>query len=183
MPDSGGQGRAALAARVRASLRDVADFPRPGILFKDITPLLADAELFRAVTAALAAEFGGSGITKVAGIESRGFLFAAPVAQQLGAGLVPIRKAGRLPFRTERVACTLEYGSAELEVHVDAWGQGDRVLIVDDVLATGGTADAACQLVERLGATVAGLSFLLELAELEGRRQLPERRVDVLLSC
>jgi adenine phosphoribosyltransferase len=171
-----------LEARIRRAMRDVADFPRPGILFKDITPLLLDPVLLRDVVATLGAAHGADGITRVAGIESRGFLLAAPVAQFLGAGLVPIRKAGKLPFRTERVSCTLEYGTAELEVHVDAWGPGDRVLVIDDVLATGGTAEAACTLVERLGATVAGLGFLIELGFLGGAARLPARRLTTLVT-
>ena len=170
-----------LAERIRSAVRDVPDFPRAGILFKDITPLLADADLFRAACSALADSYRHGGVTHVAGIESRGFLFAAPVALEMGVGLVPVRKAGKLPYRTERVECTLEYGSAVLEVHVDAWRPGDRVLIIDDVLATGGTAEAVGRLVERMGATVAGPGFLLDLGFLDGRERLAHWSMSSLL--
>ncbi|HEY0971170.1 MAG TPA: adenine phosphoribosyltransferase [Gemmatimonadales bacterium] len=170
------------ATFVRDLVRDIPDFPTPGILFKDITPLLTDPAAFRLVCRALARPFAHEGVTRVASIESRGFLFGAPVALELGVGLVPVRKVGKLPFRTEQVQYTLEYGAAELEVHVDAWGPGDRVLVVDDVLATGGTADAVCSLVERMGAEVVGLAFVLELAALGGARRLAGRRYEILAS-
>jgi adenine phosphoribosyltransferase len=148
-------------------VRDVPDFPQPGILFRDITPLLADAPSFRAVVDAMAAPF--SGVSVVVAIESRGFILGAPVAYQLGAGLVPVRKVGRLPAATLREEYALEYGSNTVEVHSDAIRPGERVLIVDDLLATGGTVRAAVNLVERLGAEVVGISVLAELAFLNGR--------------
>lgn len=166
---------------VRAAVRDVPDFPKPGIIFKDITPVLADAELFRAVTDAMAGPWEEAGVTLVVAIESRGFLLGAPVAQRLGVGLAPIRKPGKLPSVTERLPYALEYGTDALEIHVDACPAGSRVLVVDDVLATGGTARAACQLVERLGGLVVGCSFLLELAFLDGAAALGDRKRSVLL--
>jgi adenine phosphoribosyltransferase len=169
-----------LAQAVLAALRDVPDFPRPGILFKDITPVLGDPALFPRTTHALADRFRGDGITHVAAIESRGFLFGAPVAQHLGAALVPLRKPGKLPARRHRVEYALEYGTDALEAHEDACSTGARVLVVDDVLATGGTAAAACQLVERTGATVVGCAFLVSLDFLPGRAALSGRRVEVV---
>lgn len=169
------------AALVRGVIREVPDFPKPGIQFKDITPLLADVALFRAATAALVAPFAASRVTHVVGIESRGFIFGAPVAQALRAGFVPVRKAGKLPAATIREEYALEYGTDALEMHSDALGAGAIVLIVDDVLATGGTAVAACALVERTGAVVAGCSFLIELAALKGRSRLPEHRIEALV--
>lgn len=168
--------------RVRSAIRDIPDFPQPGVLFRDITPLLADVVTFRLVTEAMAREFEGAGVTHVAAVESRGFLFGAPVAQHLGAALVPVRKIGKLPYRTEQVEYALEYGASALEVHVDAWGRGHRVLVVDDVLATGGTAAAVCGLAERMGASVAGLSFLLELTALGGTERLAGRRTYAVAS-
>ena len=172
---------APVADRVRAAIRDVADFPKPGIVFKDVTPVLADAHLFRAVTDAMAAPWAGTGITHVVGIESRGFIFGAPVAQRLGAGFVPIRKPGKLPYRTERVEYALEYGTDALEIHADACGARARVLVVDDVLATGGTAEAAARLVRQVGAELAGFSFLLGLAFLGGGRRLAPTPARVLV--
>lgn len=171
-----------LAAAVRAAIRDVPDFPKSGILFRDITPLLADPHLFRAVTRHMGAWSEGESVTHAVGIESRGFIFAAPVAQLLSASFVPVRKPGKLPARAFREDYALEYGTDALEVHADALGPGSRVVIVDDVLATGGTAAAACRLVERAGATVVGCSFLLELAPLAGRTKLAGRTVNVLLA-
>jgi adenine phosphoribosyltransferase len=155
---------------LRAKVRDVPDFPRPGILFRDITPLLADPSSFRAVVDAMAAPFAG--ISVVVAIESRGFILGAPVAYNLGAGLVPVRKAGRLPSAILREEYALEYGTNIVEVHNDAIRPGERVLIVDDLLATGGTVRAAVNLVERLGAEVAGITVLAELAFLSGRQVL-----------
>lgn len=162
--------------RLRAAIRDVPDFPRPGILFKDVTTVLADPALFPLATAAMAAPWREAGITHVVGIESRGFIFGAPIAQELGAGFIPVRKPGKLPYRRERVEYALEYGTDALEVHVDACGGDARVLIVDDVLATGGTAAAAARLVAQLGATLAGYSFLIELAGLAGAGRLSGMR-------
>jgi adenine phosphoribosyltransferase len=155
---------------LRAKVRDVPDFPQPGILFRDITPLLADAAAFRTAVDAMAAPFAGVSI--VVAIESRGFILGAPVAYKLGAGLVPVRKVGRLPWQTEREEYALEYGTNVVEIHSDAVRPGERVLIVDDLLATGGTVRAAVNLVERLGATVVGISVLAELGFLDGRALL-----------
>jgi adenine phosphoribosyltransferase len=154
-------------------IRDVPDFPQPGVVFKDITPLLADHDAFSAVVLALAEpgrdDQGNTVVDKVVGMEARGFILAAPVALALGAGFVPVRKAGKLPGPTHAVSYALEYGEATLEVHEDAIDQGDRVLLVDDVLATGGTADATRQLVERCGGTVHAFSVLMDLSFLNGR--------------
>jgi adenine phosphoribosyltransferase len=171
-----------LADRVRAALRDVVDFPKPGVRFKDITPVLADPALFAAVTQAIAAPFLGRGVTHVAGIESRGFVLGAPVAQHLGAGFIPIRKPGKLPWKTRRRDYALEYGSDALEAHSDACGATSVVLIVDDVLATGGTAAAACELVEEIGGRILACTFLLEIAALSGRARLPGRESAVLVT-
>ena len=168
-------------ARIRAGIRDIPDFPSPGILFRDITPLLADGPLFRDVTAAMAAPFADIGVTHVVGIESRGFVLAAPVAQTLGAGFIPIRKQGKLPWKTVAREYGLEYGTGELEIHADACPGDCRVLIVDDVLATGGTARASAALVRSVGGTVVGFSFLIALATLGGERGLPPARTNVLL--
>src|SRR5665213_2005335 len=157
---------------IRALVRDVPDYPNPGILFKDITPLLADAAAFAAIVDALVGPHAPGGIDKVAGIEARGFILAAPVAYHLGAGFVPMRKKGKLPYATFESSYSLEYASATLEVHRDAFGPGERVLVVDDVLATGGTAAAALDLVAQAGAVPVGLSFLLELSALGGREML-----------
>lgn len=171
-----------LESEIRRAIRDVPDFPRPGIVYKDITPLLLDAALFRGTTAALAEPFRHDRITHVVGIESRGFILGAPVAQALAAGFVPARKRGRLPYRVERVEYALEYGRDALEVHLDACGPSHRVLIVDDVLATGGTARAAGEAVERLGARVVGFSFLMTLSFLSGAQSLGGQRVASLVT-
>lgn len=170
-----------LAERVRAAVRDVPDFPRPGVLFRDITPLLADAALFRASTAALARAYADERIALVAGVESRGFILGAPIAQELGAGFVPVRKAGKLPRATLRCEYALEYGADHLEVHRDACPAASRVLLVDDVLATGGTAAAACTLIDQAGGVVVGCAFLLELTVLGGADRLAGRRCEVLV--
>lgn len=171
-----------LAHDVRRLVRDIPDFPKPGITFKDITPLLADPSTFTRVTEALAAEFRDAGVTHVVGIESRGFILGAPVAQHLGAGFVPVRKPGKLPYRTRFEEYALEYGTDRLEIHEDAWGHPARVLIVDDVLATGGTAAATCRLVERLGAPVVGCAFLMALSFLPGLERLSGRRVHAIVT-
>jgi adenine phosphoribosyltransferase len=163
------------------AIRDVPDFPKPGIMFKDITPLLLDPGRFRRALELMAAPFGGSKVQRVVSIESRGFLLGAPIALLLEAGLVPIRKPGKLPAARGRVEYTLEYGTDALEMHRDAVGQGDRVLIVDDVLATGGTAEAAAKLVRAHGAQVVGFTFLIELDFLKGRERLRNERVEALL--
>lgn len=152
-------------------IRSIADFPQPGIDFKDITPLLADGAVFRQVIDAIAGLYEGR-VDKVCGIEARGFILAAPVAYRLGVGFVPIRKHGKLPFTAEAASYELEYSEAVIEIHSDAVKPGERVLIVDDVLATGGTARAAADLVERLGAAVTGLVCLIELEFLKGRSKL-----------
>lgn len=170
-----------LAQTVRDRIRDVPDYPTPGILFKDITPLLADGAAFAQVVEGFAEQVRGA-VDVVVGIEARGFILAAPVAVALGVGFVPIRKAGKLPHTTVGAAYALEYGTAEIEVHTDGIQPGQRVLVVDDVLATGGTAAAACDLVERVGGTVSGLSVLLELTFLGGRERLGGRELRVLLS-
>jgi adenine phosphoribosyltransferase len=169
-----------VAALIASHIRDVADYPQPGVMFKDITPLLAEPQAFTAVVDALAATFGP--VDKVAGIEARGFIFAAPVAYRNGAGFVPVRKQGKLPSATLAQEYKLEYGTATLEVHQDAFGPGDRVLIVDDVLATGGTARATATLVERSGAEVAGIVVLMELSFLNGRSALSGLDVRALLT-
>lgn len=155
--------------RLEGLVRDIEDFPEPGIMFKDLTPLLRDASAFRTVVDAFVARVGHGEVDQVVGIEARGFFLAAPIAYHLDAGFVPARKVGKLPAETATVTYDLEYGSATLELHTDAFGPGDRVLIVDDVLATGGTARATVDLVEELGATVVGCHFLLELGFLGGR--------------
>ena len=170
-----------LASRVAAALRDVPDFPKPGITFKDITPVLGNAALLREVVDAMADPWRDVGITHVAGIESRGFILAAPVAVALRAGFVPIRKPGKLPWTRAGKDYALEYGTDRLEMHVDACPKPARVLLVDDVLATGGTAAAACALVEEIGGTIVGCGFLLAIAKLEGRRRLEPRRLEAVL--
>ena len=171
----------ALAREIREALRDVPDFPKRGILFKDITPLLARPALFRAATDAMALPFLASGITHVVAVESRGFIFGAPVAQTLGAAFVPVRKVGKLPWKTSRVDYALEYGSDALEMHTDALAANARVLVVDDVLASGGTAAAACRLIDEAGGEVSACVFLLELAFLNGAEKLRGREVRALL--
>lgn len=162
-------------------IRDVPDYPKPGIVFKDITPLLADPNAFKAACDRMAEPYRDRGVTHVVAIECRGFLFGAPIAMALGAGLVPMRKAGKLPHTTTGVSYDLEYGTDRLEIHSDALSDGNRVLLVDDVLATGGTAAAACQLIESLGATVVGCSFLLRLGFLDGISRLINREVSSVL--
>jgi adenine phosphoribosyltransferase len=170
-----------LAERIGARLRVVPDFPSKGIMFQDVTPVLADAQLFMDTIVAMIAPWRGEGVTHVAGIESRGFIFAAPVALALGAGFVVIRKPGKLPWRRLSQEYQLEYGVDRLEIHEDACPKGSRVLVIDDVLATGGTAAAACALVEAVGATVVGCQFLLSIGALHGRQRIAERSVRVLV--
>ena len=162
-------------------IRDVPDFPKAGILFKDITPLLLDASAFRRAVELMAGPFRGAEVTRVVSIESRGFLLGAPIALALDAGLVPIRKPGKLPSERGRVEYALEYGTDALEMHSDAVGARDRVLVVDDVLATGGTAEAAAKLVRAHGAAVVGFTFLIELDFLKGRARLAGEPVESLL--
>lgn len=170
-----------LAVRLKRALRDVPNFPKQGVVFKDITPVLADPALFADTTEAMAEPFRAMGITHVAGIESRGFILAAPVAQALRAGFLPIRKPGKLPWLTAGRDYALEYGSDRLEMHVDACARGARVLLVDDVLATGGTAAAAASLIEDIGGDVVACSFLLAIGALRGAETLSGRTVQVLL--
>ena len=153
-------------------IRDVPDFPKPGILFKDIAPLLADPQALRAATEALAAPYRNSRIDLVVGIEARGFIFGTPVAGLLDVGFVPIRKPGKLPWETRSVSYDLEYGSDELEIHTDAVAEGQRVLVVDDLLATGGTSRAACDLLAEMEAEVVEVAILIELEFLKGRARL-----------
>jgi adenine phosphoribosyltransferase len=160
---------------LKEHIREIPDFPRPGVGYKDITPLLADPEAFRFTIDALASHFDGRGVEKVLGIEARGFITAAPIAFRYGAGFVPVRKAGKLPWQVEKEEYVLEYGTDLLEIHRDAVEPGQRVLIVDDVMATGGTAEATVKLVEKLGGEVVGLAFIIELAFLQGRRRLADR--------
>ncbi len=167
---------------LKALIREVPDFPRPGINFYDITTLLKDAAGLRRAVEALAARFAGDAFDKVAGIESRGFIFAGCLAWRFGVGFVPIRKQGRLPAATTGYAYELEYGTGHLEVHTDAIAAGERVLVIDDLLATGGTAAAAGELVRRLGGTVAGYGFVVELTFLSGRQRLAGERVEALLA-
>ncbi len=169
-----------VAAIVAASLRDVPDFPRPGVVFKDITPLLADPRAFATVIEALRRRHAGS-VDLVAGVEARGFVVGAALAHALGVGFVPVRKAGKLPGETVSISYDLEYGSAEIEVHADAFVGGERVLLVDDVLATGGTAAAAWDLLEQVGADVVGFECVVELAFLGGRARMGSRPVGALL--
>ena len=177
--------RAAAPARdltrlITDRIRDVPDYPQAGVVFKDITPLLADGDAFRTVIEVLAVTYGP--VEKVAGIEARGFILAAPVAARLGAGFVPIRKKGKLPGTTFAQDYQLEYGTATIEVLTDAFDPGDRVLVIDDVLATGGTARATADLVRRAGARVAGISVLLELSFLHGRAKLADLPVTALIT-
>lgn len=162
-------------------IRDIPDFPKEGIVFKDITPLLASAEGFRAAIDIIKAEYAGAGVTKVMGAEARGFIFGGALAYELDAGFVPARKPGKLPWMTTSHTYDLEYGTDALEVHTDALRPGDVVLIVDDVLATGGTAAAKAALVEKMGATVAGFAFLIELDALGGRAKLGSARMVSLI--
>jgi adenine phosphoribosyltransferase len=165
---------AAGVERLRSLIRDVPDFPKEGIVFKDITPLLADEAAFSTVIDIIVVHFGRGNIDKVVGIEARGFIIASPVAYHFSAGFVPVRKAGKLPWDSESETYELEYGTETLEIHKDAFAPGERVLIVDDVLATGGTARATAKLVERLGAKVVGIACLIELGFLGGRDKLKD---------
>ena len=167
---------------LKIRIRNVPDFPKAGILFYDVTTLLQEPAGFRAAVDRMAAPFEGRGIDVVVGIESRGFIFGAPVADRLGAGFAPVRKPGKLPSQTLRASYDLEYGSDGLEIHDDAVKQGQRVLIVDDLLATGGTARATVDLVKRLGGEIHALAFLIELVALKGRDKLPGERVHAVLT-
>ena len=168
--------------QLRAAVRDVVDFPKPGIIFKDITPILADGALFRQSISLLCETAGGAKIDKVVGIDARGFIFAAAVADRLGAGFVPVRKKGKLPWKTHQTAYSLEYGESIVELHEDAVKPGESILLVDDLLATGGTAAAAVKLLNELGANLVGISVLIELTFLHGRAKLAPYSVSSILS-
>lgn len=172
---------AAMAELVRSHLRDIPDFPQPGVLFKDFTPLIADGAAMRTLVQDVARRYADQ-VDVVVGIEARGFILGAAVAYELGLGMVPVRKAGKLPGETLKAAYALEYGTAEIEVHTDAFRAGERVLILDDVLATGGTAQATAELVERAGAVVSAIEVVLELAFLGGRDRLAGRTVHSILT-
>ncbi len=166
---------------LKSKVRDIPDFPKPGILFKDLTPVMADGRLLRATAEALAEPYRAGGITVVAGMEARGFIFGSMVAYILGVGFVPLRKPGKLPHQTHRAAYALEYGEASLEIHIDAVTKDDQVLLVDDLLATGGTAAASGTLIKRSGARVVGYAFVIELDFLAGRNLLAPHPVHSLL--
>jgi len=162
-------------------IRDIPDFPKKGIVFKDITPLLGNARALSHAVEQLVEPFAGAGVDVVVGIESRGFIFGSLVAQRLGVGFVPVRKLGKLPYKTVRASYDLEYGRDSVEMHVDAISRGQRVLIVDDLVATGGTVQAACQLVEQLGGTIVGLACVIELSFLNARKRLVPHRMHSLI--
>jgi adenine phosphoribosyltransferase len=166
---------------LRRAIRDVPDFPKPGILFRDISPVLSKPALFRQVVDALAAEAEKLAPTKIVGIDARGFLFGAAVAYKLNLGFIPVRKKGKLPYRTVAYSYVLEYGRADMEMHVDAVEAGEKVVLVDDLLATGGTSAAAVHLIQQLGATVEAALFFIELVELGGRKQLSGVPVQTLI--
>ena len=170
------------AIELQKYIRSIPDWPKKGILFRDITPLLADPKAFAAAIDALCAGFTEASIEYVAAVEARGFIFGAAVAGKLGVGFVPIRKEGKLPFETESVSYDLEYGTDTLEVHSDAVRSGAKVLMVDDLLATGGTMAAACKLVEKIGGQIAGIAFLIELSELAGRDKLAGYKIKTVIS-
>jgi len=167
---------------LKGYIRDIPDWPKKGILFRDITPLLINPKAFAAAVGALCADFTDAGIEYVAAVEARGFIFGSAVAEKLGAGFVPIRKKGKLPWRTESVSYDLEYGTDTLEVHSDAVTSGGKVLMVDDLLATGGTMAAACKLIGKIGGTVVGIAFLIELAGLQGREKMPGYKMTSIIS-
>jgi adenine phosphoribosyltransferase len=168
--------------QLKTKIRDIPDFPKPGILFKDITPLLKDPESLHFAVEQLAAPYLKTDITAVAGMEARGFIFGSLVASYLGVGFIPLRKPGKLPYNVASVDYSLEYGTATLEAHIDAIDAGDRILLIDDLLATGGTAKASCQLVEELGGEVIACAFVIELAMLSGREQLSAYPIHSLIT-
>ncbi len=168
--------------RLRDAIRDIPDFPKEGIVFKDITPILQDGELFRSAIDIFAERYSGKDISKVVGTEARGFLFASALAYRLGCGVVPVRKPGKLPYETEKASYQLEYGEDSVEIHTDAIAEGENVLLIDDLLATGGTMAATLELVERLGGRVVEVAFLIELSFLNGRDRLQGRDVFAVLN-
>jgi len=167
--------------RLQACIRNIPDFPKPGIQFKDITPLVRDPAMLRLCVHQLIEPFLGETLTAVVGMEARGFIFGSLAAWDLGIGFVPLRKPGKLPYDVQAINYDLEYGSASLEVHIDALGSGERVLLIDDLLATGGTARASCDLIEQLGAEIAGCAFVIELDDLKGREKLGNYAVHSLI--
>jgi adenine phosphoribosyltransferase len=170
-----------MTSDLRAAVRNIPDFPKPGIQFKDITPVLADGKLFRSCISLLCDTIGEQRVDKIVGIDARGFIFAAAVADRLGLGFVPVRKAGKLPWKTRHLAYSLEYGENAIELHEDAVHAGENILLVDDLLATGGTAAAAVTLIESLGAHVVGASFFIELIDLNGRALMPHVPIHSIL--
>jgi adenine phosphoribosyltransferase len=182
MSEPGDVGVMTESAWLRALVREIPDYPERGVTFRDITPLLGDADGFRRAIDELAGRFVDDDVDRVVGVEARGFILAAPVAYRLGASFVPVRKAGKLPWAVVREEYQLEYGTDRLEIHRDAIHPDERILVVDDVLATGGTAAATCRLVEALGGAIVGIGILIELSELEGRAALGERRLEALAS-
>ena len=168
--------------QLKTKIRDIPDFPKPGIVFKDITPLLKDPESLNFAVEQLAAPYLKTDITAVAGMEARGFIFGSLVASHLGVGFIPLRKPGKLPYNVASVDYSLEYGTATLEAHIDSIDAGDRILLIDDLLATGGTAKASCQLVEELGGEAIACAFVIELAMLSGREQLSAYPIHSLLT-
>ncbi len=170
-----------LTERLRAKIRDIPDFPKPGIVFKDITPLLSDVHSFQAAIDGLARRYADKAVDYVVGVESRGFIFGAALAYRIDAGFVPVRKKGKLPYKTESVEYDLEYGTDSVEIHQDAVHQGSRVLVVDDLLATGGTARATCDLVEKTGGRVVECAFVVELTFLKGREKLKGHEIFSLI--
>jgi adenine phosphoribosyltransferase len=167
---------------LKSSIRDIPDFPKPGILFKDITTLLSRPDMFKLAIDGISERFSGKGIQKVVGIESRGFIFGAPIAYRLNAGIVPIRKKGKLPYKTISVTYSLEYGTDTLQMHEDAILPGEKILIVDDLLATGGTVKAAVELAQKLKADIVGAAFVIELAGLKGRQKLTDTEIFSLIT-
>ena len=167
--------------RLKDKIRDIPDFPKPGIVFKDITPLVQDPASLRLAISGLIKPFRDKNITAVAGMEARGFIFGSIAAWELGIGFIPLRKPGKLPYDVQSVDYSLEYGEASLEVHIDAIKSGDRILLIDDLLATGGTAKASCQLVEKLGGEVVACAFVIELAMLDGRQKINDYPIHSLI--
>ncbi len=171
-----------MAFAIKKCIRSIPDWPKKGILFRDITPLLADPKAFSAAVDALCADFTDLGVEYIAAVEARGFIFGSAAAQKLGAGFIPIRKKGKLPYKTVSVTYDLEYGTDTLEVHKDAVNKRAKVLMVDDLLATGGTMAAACRLIEKIGGQIVGISFLIELSELAGREKLGSYKISTVIS-